>query len=155
MTHHLDLLKKFYSKGIELDYFDLASKFILSGLIIVILAAMAMGVFYTAIDLKLLYEQSFYKAFKTIFVDILTILALVEAYRTVLAYFKEGRVKVRMIIDVVLVTVLTELMAFWYKDMGWERVTMTIVLIVTLSILRIVAAKYSSLMIETKTGNGH
>jgi len=34
-----------------------------------------------------------------------------------LAYFSEGRVKVTYIIDTVMVTVLTEVMAFWYKEM--------------------------------------
>jgi hypothetical protein len=43
--------------------------------------------------------------------------AIVEVLRTALAYFSEGRVKVTYIIDTVIVTILTEEMAFWYKEM--------------------------------------
>jgi len=59
-------------------------------------------------------------------VDNATVLAVVEVLRTALAYFTEGRVKVTYIIDTVIVTVLTEVMAFWYRDMDWQGVAMVI-----------------------------
>ena len=47
------------------------------------------------------------------------------ALRTALAYFSEGRVKVTYIIDTVMVTVLTEVMAFCPEDPCKHRVEST------------------------------
>jgi len=85
----------------------------------------------------------FHGAFRTILVDVLTVLAIVEVLRTALAYFTEGRVKVTYIIDTVLVTVLTEVMAFWYREMDWEKVAMVIALVLSLATVRIIAVRYS------------
>jgi len=73
----------------------------------------------------------------------LTVLAFVEVLRTALAYFSEGRVKVTYIIDTVMVTVLTEVMAFWYKEMEWEKVAMVMGLVLTLACIRIIAVRFS------------
>ncbi len=75
--------------------------------------------------------------------DVLTVLAVVEVLRTALAYFSEGRVKVTYIIDTVLVTVLTEIMAFWYRDMSWDKVAMVIALVLALAGVRVVAVRFS------------
>ena len=73
----------------------------------------------------------------------LTVLAVVEVLRTALAYFTEGRVKVTYIIDTVMVTVLTEVMAFWYKEMEWEEIAMVIALVISLAFIRIIAVRFS------------
>ena len=66
-----------------------------------------------------------------------------EVLRTALAYFTEGRVKVTYIIDTVIVTVLTEVMAFWYKEMEWQEVAMFILLVLSLACIRIIAVRFS------------
>jgi uncharacterized membrane protein (DUF373 family) len=76
-------------------------------------------------------------------VDMLTVLAMVEVLRTALAYFSEGRVKVTYIIDTVIVTVLTEVMAFWYREMVWQQLGMVLALVVGLSVVRVMAVRYS------------
>lgn len=73
----------------------------------------------------------------------LTVLAIVEILRTALAYFTEGRVKVTYIIDTVLVTILTEILAFWYREMSWQKLAMAIILIVSLALVRIIAVRFS------------
>ena len=73
----------------------------------------------------------------------LTVLAIVEVLRTALAYFTEGRVKVTYIIDTVIVSVLTEVMAFWHKDMEWQKVAMVISLVLSLACIRIIAVRFS------------
>ena len=87
--------------------------------------------------------KDFHGAFKSILVDMLTVLAIVEILRTALAYFSEGRVKVTYIIDTVLVTVLTEVMTLWYKEMGLEKIVMVIALVISLVCIRIVAIRFS------------
>ncbi len=124
-------------------FFELSARALLSLLIGAILAAILAGTVYTWYDLRLIFRADFLGAFKTILVDILTVLALVEVLRTALAYFSEGRVKVTYIIDTVIVTVLTEVLAFWYKEMEWEEVAMVIALVLSLACVRIIAVRFS------------
>lgn len=75
--------------------------------------------------------------------DLLSVLAMVEVLRTALAYFSEGRVKVTYIIDTVLVTVLTDVLAFWYREMAWQELGMLVALVVSLACVRVVAVRFS------------
>jgi uncharacterized membrane protein (DUF373 family) len=124
-------------------FFEMSARVALSMLIVAILLAILAGIGCTFYDFRLIFQQSFHAAFKTILVDMLTVLAIVEVLRTALAYFTEGRVKVTYIIDTVIVTVLTEVMAFWYKEMGWQEVAMTISLVLSLACIRIIAVRFS------------
>jgi len=124
-------------------FFEKSAQVLLSLLIVAILLAVLAGVLYTFYDLRLILTLSFHAAFKAILVDILTVLAVIEILRTALAYFTEGRVKVTYIIDTVMVTVLTEVMAFWYKEMPWQQLAMVILLTVSLAMIRVVAVRYS------------
>jgi len=124
-------------------FFEISARALLSLLIIAILLAIMAGVIYTFYDLRIIFRMDFMGAFKTLLVDMLTVLALVEVLRTTLAYFSEGRVKVTYIIDTVIVTVLTEVMAFWYKDMEWEKLAMVIALVLSLAFVRIIAVRFS------------
>ncbi|HLO27145.1 MAG TPA: phosphate-starvation-inducible PsiE family protein [Geobacteraceae bacterium] len=124
-------------------FFEVSARALLSLLIGAILLAILAGVIYTWYDMRLIFRTDFLGAFKTILVDILTVLALVEVLRTTLAYFSEGRVKVTYIIDTVIVTVLTEVLAFWYKEMEWEEIAMVIALVLSLACVRIIAVRFS------------
>lgn len=124
-------------------FFELSARALLSLLIAAILMAILAGTIYTFYDLRLIFLQEFHTAFKAILVDVLTVLAIVEILRTALAYFSEGRVKVTYIIDTVMVTVLTEIMAFWYREMAWQKVAMVIALVLSLALIRILAVRFS------------
>ncbi|MBK5273803.1 MAG: phosphate-starvation-inducible PsiE family protein [Desulfuromonadales bacterium] len=124
-------------------FFEMSARVALSLLIIAILAAIMAGIGCTFYDLRLVFQLSFHDAFKTILVDMLTVLAIVEVLRTALAYFTEGRVKVTYIIDTVIVTILTEVMAFWYKEMEFQEVGMIILLVLSLACIRIIAVRFS------------
>lgn len=124
-------------------FFEMSARVLLSLLIVAILTAILAGIGCTFYDMRLIFVKDFHGAFKTILVDMLTVLAIVEILRTALAYFSEGRVKVTYIIDTVIVTILTEVMAFWYKEMGLERIAMVIALVISLVCIRIVAIRFS------------
>ncbi len=124
-------------------FFEISARALLSLLIVAILLAILAGVIYTLYDTRLIFHMDFLGAFRNILVDLLTVLALVEVLRTALAYFSEGRVKVTYIIDTVMVTVLTEVMAFWYKEMNWEKIAMVITLVLSLACVRIIAVRFS------------
>ena len=124
-------------------FFEISARVLLSLLISAILLAVLAGIIYTFYDLRLIFITEFHTAFRTFLVDVLTVLAIVEILRTALAYFTEGRVKVTYIIDTVMVTVLTEVMAFWYKEMDWQQLAMVIILVLSLAFVRIIAVRYS------------
>ena len=123
--------------------FEMGARVMLSLLIVAILLAILMGIGHTFADLGLLFRKDFHDAYRTILVDLLTVLAMVEVLRTALAYFTEGRVKVTYIIDTVIVTVLTEVMAFWYRQMVWQEIAMVIALVLSLAGVRIIAVRFS------------
>lgn len=136
----------FQTEAVDLKitrFFEAFARLLLSLLIVAIFAAILAGIGYTFHDLRLILRLNFHEFFKTILVDMLTVLAMVEVLRTALAYFTEGRVKVTYIIDTVIVTVLTEVMAFWYREMEWEQIAMVIALVLSLAGVRIVAVRYS------------
>lgn len=121
---------------------------LLSLLLLVILAGMAYGVARSAFDLfsvggDLLSGHGLHEALKQLVVNVLMVLAVVELFRTVKAYFTEGRVKVTYIIDTVLVVVITEIMGFWYREVEIERVALAIALVVALMGVRIMAIRFS------------
>src|SRR6266540_6033488 len=103
------------------SFFERAARVLLCLLIFAIMATILAGTIYTLYDLRLVFQKDFHGAFRTILIDILTVLAIVEILRTALAYFSEGRVKVTYIIDTVMVTILTEILAFWYQDVAWQK----------------------------------
>lgn len=124
-------------------FFEGSARVLLSLLILVIMVAILAGIGCTLYDLRLVLNGDYHAAFKAILVDMLTVLAIVEVLRTALSYFTEGRVKVTYIIDTVIVTVLTEAMAFWYRDMDWQKIAMVIALVLSLACIRIIAIRFS------------
>jgi uncharacterized membrane protein (DUF373 family) len=124
-------------------FFETSARVLLSLLIMAIFCAILIGIGFTFYDLRLVLTAEFHDFFRKILVDALTVLAMVEVLRTALAYFTEGRVKVTYIIDTVIVTVLTEVMAFWYREMEWEQIAMVIALVLSLAGVRIVAVRFS------------
>jgi len=124
-------------------FFEMSARVLLSLLIMAIFSAILIGIGCTFYDLRLIFQSEFHDFFRKILVDALTVLAMVEVLRTALAYFTEGRVKVTYIIDTVIVTVLTEVMAFWYQEMEWQQVAMVIALVLSLAGVRIVAVRFS------------
>ena len=104
--------------------FEECARIILSLLIVVILITIAWAVLNTLLELRAMFSNDIHNALKQVMINSLTILALLEVFRTALAYFSEGRVKVTYIIDTVLVVILTEVMVFWFKDIEYSKVLM-------------------------------
>lgn len=124
-------------------FFEISARLLLSLLIMSLLCAILIGTGITLYDLRLVTSLESHDFFRKFLVNILNVLAVVELLRTALAYFTEGRVKVTYIIDTVIVVVLTEVMAFWYREMDWEQISMVIALVLSLACVRIVAVRFS------------
>ena len=137
--------------------FETLCRMLLSLLLLVLLAGIACGVARSALDLlatsgHLFAGDGLHEALKELIVNVLMVLAVVELFRTVKAYFSEGRVKVTYIIDTVLVVVITEIMGFWYREVEVERVALAIALVVTLMGVRIMAIRFSPMRREMLEG---
>lgn len=73
----------------------------------------------------------------------LVLLALLEVVRTLQAYLMLGRVRVTFILDTALVVLIGELMGLWFREYAPEKVLLSIGVIVTLVVLRIVTVRFS------------
>jgi uncharacterized membrane protein (DUF373 family) len=128
--------------------FDRGIQILLCFLLLAVLGGIAIGVIRIFIDLFrasgiILSETELPQGFKGMLIDTLGVLAMVEVYRTAMTYFLEGRVKVTYIIDTVLVATLTEMLAFWYKEVQESRMMVLLALVVVLMLLRILAIRFS------------
>lgn len=118
-------------------------KGVLSLLMGVILLSLVGGVAKIAWNLHLLWADELEVVLRRIIIDALILLAVVEVFRTILAYFTEGRVKVTFIVDTVLVVMLPEVISLWFKGGAWGTFGSIALLILTLGIMRIIAVRYS------------
>ena len=130
-------------RSIAFKIFEGAGRLTVSLLIIVILISITWAVFKVLAGLGNTFNQSITEALKVVMIDSLTILALLEVFRTTLTYFFEGRVKVTYIIDTVLVVILTEVMAFWFKEIEHYKILLVIALVLSLIVARILAIRFS------------
>ena len=132
--------------------FEGTNRAILCVLIVALLVAIASLVVATGLDVRLVWTAGIHEGVKHVLVAALATLALVEVFRTAMAYIAEGRVKVTYIIDAVLVTVLTEVLGFWFKDFDGVRMTNLIVLVLALTLARVMAIHFSPNRSETADG---
>lgn len=123
--------------------FEECARIVLSLLIVGILLTISWAVVKTILELRVIFGKDIHDALQLVMVNSLTILALLEVFRTSLAYFSEGRVKVTYIIDTVLVVILTEVMVFWFKDIEYLKIIMVIALVLSLIAARIMAIRFS------------
>lgn len=128
--------------------FETLCRTLLSFLLLVLLAGMALGIISAGFELLTEVDQLFspnglHTALKELIINVLMVLAVFELFRTVKAYFSEGRVKVTYIIDTALVVVITEIMGFWHREVEITRVALAIALVITLMCVRIMAIHFS------------
>lgn len=127
-------LTQLWMKGIKL---------VLSLLILTILAALTGGVVKTFLDLQMLLHSPVEVALRQVIIDTLIILAVVEVFKTTLTYFSEGRVKVTFIVDTILVVMLTEVIAQWFKGESLTHLAVLGGILLTLGVMRVLAVRFS------------
>ena len=128
--------------------FETLCRALLSLLLLVLLVGMAFGIMRAGLDLlaqtgHVDSNSELHHAIKELVINVLMVLAVLELFRTVKAYFTEGRVKVTYIIDTALVVVITDIMGFWYREVEVERIALALALVVVLMGVRIMAIRFS------------
>lgn len=128
--------------------FETLCRALLSLLLLVLLAGMAFGIMRAGLDLlgqigHIDSNTGLHHAIKELVINVLMVLAVLELFRTVKAYFTEGRIKVTYIIDTALVVVITDIMGFWYREVEVERIALALALVAVLMGVRIMAIRFS------------
>ncbi|HRI36994.1 MAG TPA: phosphate-starvation-inducible PsiE family protein [Nitrospira sp.] len=130
----------------HLDFLEMwgtGMKGVLSLVMLTLLAALTGGALKTLWEVRLLIDYSVEVVLRQVIVNTLMLLALVEVFKTTVTYFREGRVKATFIVDTILVVMLTELISQWFKGGDWHPLTVLLGILVTLSVVRVMAVRWS------------
>ncbi len=124
-------------------FYHQAFRFLLCGLVGVILLGFLFGILKTVLDFRLLLTESLETAFHSLLIDFLLLLAIVEIHKTTITYLARGRVKVTYIIDTVLIVMLSEVITLWFKGSPLVPCLMLALILVTLVTVRVVTIRLS------------
>lgn len=118
-------------------------RFALSGLLLLILATLVGGIVAVAWELRRLFAEDVELVLRHVLIGILILLAVVEVFKTSLAYLTEGRVKVTFIVDTILVVMLTEIISLWLRGGDWKAFALLLAVIAALGGVRVLAVRFS------------
>ena len=110
---------------------------------------MAYGFINLIINLYNYFPDNWSHGAERMIKDVVLILASFELIRVFQSYLLIGRVKVTFILDVALVVLIGELISLWYAKYSINEVIMSIFVISTLTLLRIITTKFSPEPSET------
>ncbi len=134
--------KENFDKILNANNFTRIVKILATLLISVVLVGFLLGIIKTFLDLQLLIKSTIEIGLKQMLLNVLILLAVIEVLKTGLSYITEGRVRVTFIVDTVLIVMLNEVIAFWFKGEHSNYIPLVVVLF-TLIIIRILAIKFS------------
>lgn len=118
-------------------------KLLLYFLAVIVLLGIAMGVYFTGMHVYEHRADDLGILTQTLVVDTVTVLALLEVMRTLLSYLSEGRVRVSLIIDTVMIVTLNEIIKAWYEKGGTHINSLYFIGVTAiLMVLRILAIRY-------------
>ncbi len=110
---------------------------------------LALGLWLAGGIINLLYQfylsvgHGWAHAAESMIADVVIMLAVLELVRTLQSYLELGRVKVTLILDATLVVLVGELISLWYREYTAMEVILSLGVVVTLTLLRIITVKYS------------
>lgn len=115
----------------------------LGGLLLLILATLVGGILAVGWELRRLFVADVELVLRHVLIGILILLAVVEVFKTTLAYLTEGRVKVTFIVDTILVVMLTEIISLWLRGGDWKSFALLLAVIGGLAGVRVLAVRFS------------
>ena len=121
---------------------ELLARSILAALMLVLVLVMARAVATLALSLADL-RVGMNALLKDQLVGSLTVLSLLEVYRTVQTYFTAGRVKVTYVLETALVGMVTELVALWFRGTDGPTLLALLAVVLGLLVARILAIRFS------------
>ncbi|MCU7795659.1 MAG: phosphate-starvation-inducible PsiE family protein [Candidatus Thiodiazotropha sp. (ex Myrtea spinifera)] len=123
--------------------FNRMTRLLVGGLIFCLGLWIAAGVIHLVHLLYLALTGEWNHEAEKMIVDAVIILAILELVRTLQSYLELGRVKVTLILDAALVVLIGELISLWYREYTALEVLLSLAVIVLLTLLRILTARFS------------
>jgi uncharacterized membrane protein (DUF373 family) len=124
-------------------YFSTVIRFLLNILLMVIVCALAVGVYKAGHDLFTSLHKPLDVLLQQMLLDIVFIVALVEIGITILGYLKDGSVHVRYIVDTILIIMLNEIVSLWFKKPDISQAGGIAIIIATLALVRVSVIRYA------------
>lgn len=118
-------------------YFSTFIRYILNILLVIICAALLVGIYKAGLDLVQSINRPLEYILQHILLDVIFIVALVEISITILGYLKDGRVHVRYIVDTILIIMLNEIVTLWFEDADFQKMAGLSLIVATLAAVRI------------------
>ena len=124
-------------------YFSTIIRLVLNVLLVIICAALIVGVYKAGDGLLHSLHQSLDYILQQMLLDIVFIVALVEVSITILGYLKDGSVHVRYIVDTVLIIMLNEVVSLWFKKPNLQQAIGIGVILAILAGVRICVTRFA------------
>jgi len=113
-------------------------------LVFLVLIALAWAVFTVAEELVGSIGQPSFERFKTITLEILTILIFIEIFTLLVNYVRNQRLRLTNLVDASLAVVLRELWVHMYAGKSdWQLLVSLSGVLVALAVLRVIGVRYS------------
>lgn len=123
-------------------FFSTFIRFVLNALLVVLCVALVVGVIKSGLDLYTSIGDPLSDILQKVLVDTVFIVALLEISITILGYLKDGRVHVRYIVDTILIIMLNEIVALWFKGPELQEMIGISIIVGTLALIRISVTKF-------------
>jgi len=121
-------------------------KGVLTLLLAVAMAALAIGMVKAGLDLFHSIHKPLETILQQVLLDTVFIVALVEIMITVISYLDDGKVHVRYIVDTILIIMLNEIVSMWFKHPELKDAIGLSIIVATLAAIRV-----SLMLTEAKT----
>jgi uncharacterized membrane protein (DUF373 family) len=110
----------------------------------ILLLALIMGMVKTLLDIRLIIFESLESGFSHMVTSVLTVFIVIDLFKAFVDYQENDRIRLTDITDATIFIVLREIAVGLYsKEFGYEFVLSLAALLFVLSIMRVLAIKYS------------
>ena len=110
--------------------------------VIIALLGIGLGIYHSVIDILHDLNNDTGQLLETLIINSITILAVIEVIRVILSYLTDGRVKVSLVIDTVLIVMLNEMIREWFEGSHDRSFLYLVVTVIALMGLRIAAIRF-------------
>jgi len=124
-------------------WFATSIRFGLNLLLVIVTLTLFVGILKSGADLWHSLHQPLQTVLQEILLDTVFILALTEISLTILDYLQEGRVRVRYIVDTVLIIMLNEIVAIWFHHPSLPNAIGLSVVVGTLAAVRLTMTRFT------------
>jgi uncharacterized membrane protein (DUF373 family) len=110
----------------------------------ILLLALVMGMVKTLLDIRLIIFESLESGFSQMVTSVLTVFIVIDLFKAFVDYQENDRIRLTDITDATIFIVLREIAVGLYsKEFGYEFILSLAALLFVLSIMRVLAIKYS------------